>query len=121
MKLVIISMAIYFVFKSVYGHWGDYESDYWSAVYYAFKYALTLSLLLFVHKRCLVKLQRWSIRVGLLYFGFLMLLHMVCLFKISLYRTLISHGAYIGVDIVVLTIGILFINFLSIKSHVSKT
>ncbi len=117
MKLVIISLGLFFIMKMVYGFWGDYNSDYWSVVYYIFHYTMMSSFLRYIYLAGQSKLQRSFFLVGLIYFVALLLLHLVCLFKIELYREFIAGAGYFGVGAVVLTIGILFIK---IKSHARK-
>lgn len=117
MKLVIISLGLFFIMKMVYGFWGDYSSDYWSVVYYTFHYVMMTSLLRYMRMLGRSRLERSFFLVGLIYFAALLLLHLICLFKIELYREFVAGAGYFGVGAVVLTIGILFIKF---KSHARK-
>ena len=111
MKLVIITFGLFIVMKMVYGFWGDYYSDYWSAVYYIVDYLLMSSLLWYMYIQSESVLQRWFFMLGVVYFAGLLLLHIVCLFEIGLYKTLVSDIGYFSIGSILLTIGILYIKF----------
>lgn len=111
MKLIIVSLGLFFSMKIVYGFWGDYNSDYWSVVYYIFHYVMMTSFLRYVYLMGESVLERRFFLVGLIYFAALLMLHLICLFKIELYRQFVAGAGYFGVGIVVLTIGILTIQY----------
>lgn len=111
MKLVIITLGLFFAVKLIYGFWGDYYSEYWSVVYYIANYGLMTSLLWFMYVQAHSVLQRSFFMLGAVYFAGLLLLHIVCLFEIGLYETLVARVGYVGIGTIILTIGILYIKF----------
>lgn len=111
MKLVIISLGLFFSMKLVYGFWGDYHSNYWSAIYYITNYFMMITLFWYMYLQSRSIMQRWFFGLAVVYFLALLLLNVVCLFKISLFTTLVSDVGYFGVGAILLTIGILFINY----------
>ena len=111
MKLVIISLGLFFAMKLIYGFWGDYYSTHWDVVYYIVNYFMMISLFWYMYMQAESMMQRYFFMLALVYFTALFLLHVVCLVKIDLYSTLISNVGYYGVGAIVLTIGILYIRF----------
>ena len=111
MKPVIITLGLFFAMKLVYGFWGDYYSDYWSAVYYLVNYLMMSAIFLNFYNRGRSIMERYFFLLAAIYFIALLILHIVCLVKIDLYTTLVSSGGYYGVGAIVLTIGILYIRF----------
>ena len=111
MKLVIISLGLFFAMKLIYGFWGDYYSTHWDVVYYIVNYFMMISLFWYMYLQAETVMQRYFFILALVYFSALLLLHLVCLVKIDLYSTLVSNVGYYGVGAIVLTIGILYIRF----------
>lgn len=111
MKLVIISLGLFFCMKMIYGFWGDYYNDYWSVVYYLVHYFMMVSVFRYMFLQGRTVLQRQFFALAFVYFSALFLLYIACLFKISLYKTLVSDVGYFGVGAIVLTIGIFYIRF----------
>lgn len=120
MKLVIISLTMYFIMKLVYSYFGDYNSEYWAVSYYMINYFLKISLLLFVVKQTYTKLQRSLIWIGILYFGVLLLMNFACLLHIEWYVNLVSGVGKWGLSIAVLVLSIIFINYLRLRNYASK-
>jgi hypothetical protein len=120
MKLVIISLGLFFCMKMIYGFWGDYYNDYWSVVYYLVHYFMMVSVFRYMFFQASSVLQAQFFGLAFIYFSALFLLYIACLFKISLYKTLVSDVGYWGVGGLVLTIGILFIQYKLRKSHARK-
>lgn len=117
MRLVIIALGLFFSMKLVYGFMGDYSSDYWSTVYYIANYFLMTSLMWYMYVQAHSILQRYFFMLGVVYFFGLLVLHIVCLFRIELYTSLVSQVGYYGIGAIILTIGILYIKF---KRHARK-
>ena len=111
MKLVIISLGLFFCMKLIYGFWGDYYNDYWSVGYYLVNYFMMASLFRYMFLQSRSVLERQFFALAVVYFGGLFLLHVACFIKISLYKTLVSDIGYWSVGAVILTIGILFIQY----------
>lgn len=111
MKLVIISLGLFFAMKLIYGFWGDYYSTYWDVSYYIVNYFLMASLTWYMYLQSESVMQRYFFLLGVIYFASLMLLNTACLFKMELYATLVSDVGYFGVGAICLTIGILYIHF----------
>lgn len=120
MKLVIISLGLFFCMKMIYGFWGDYYNDYWSVVYYLVNYWMMVSVFRYMFFQSRTVLQRRFFALATIYFGGLFLLYIACLFKISLYKTLVSDVGYFGVGAIILTIGILLIQYKLRKGHARK-
>jgi len=109
MKLVIISLGIFFAMKINYAFWGDYYSIHWTIVYYLVNYFMMMSLFWYLFTKARNKIQRHILLFAVIYFGVLFLEHIVCLFKTDLYNILIVEVGYYSIGIMVLNIGIPFI------------
>ena len=84
MNLVIISLGLFFAMKLIYGFWGDYYSHYWSVVFYMVNYFVMVSLFWYLYLQARSVMQRSFFGLAGIYFAALLLLHVVCLFKIEL-------------------------------------
>jgi len=115
MRLVNIAVALFIVMKLIYYTFADYTNPYWAITYYVPLYFLLISLLLFVRENAYRKSQRAFISVAVVYFMVLLLAHLVCLFHIQWYYTIMVDIGKIGLGAAVLLIGIVLLNY--IKSH----
>ena len=106
--------------KLVYSNWGDYTSHYWALVYYSALYFMIASLLRLICGMSYTKLQSQFFGLGSIYFTVLLLVHLLCFIKIDLYVKLIADVGKISTGVVVLSFGLLIINYLRIKSHDNK-
>ena len=121
MKLVIISLVLFFSMKLIYVNWGDYTSHYWALVYYSSLYFMLASMLRFARSMTFTKLQRQFFGLGCLYFTVLLAVHLLCFFKIDLYVRLIVDVGKITIGTVVFTFGLLIINYFRLKSNDTKS
>ncbi len=117
MKLAIITLCLFFITKMAYGLWGDYNNDYWSCVYFTAQYIMMIGLLRYIYLVAHTRLQRQIIGLGILYFSAMLITECICLFRIDLYNVLVSNAGYWGAEVIVLLIGLAFINFIRLKSH----
>ena len=120
MNLTIISLLLFFAMKLIYSNWGDYTSHYWALVYYSALYFMIASLLKFIRELAYTKLQKQFFGLGSIYFGALLLVHLACFINIELYVKLITDVGRITTGVVVLSFGVLIINYLRLKSHDNK-
>ena len=111
MNLVIISLGLFFAMKLIYGFWGDYYNHYWSIVFYIVNYFMMISLFRYMYLQSISRMQRSFFGLAVGYFAALLLLHVVCLFRIELYTSMVADVGYFGVGAIVLTIGILYVRF----------
>ena len=116
MTLVIISLGLFFIMKLVYGFWGDYYNHYWSVVFYLVNYFMMASIFRYMYLQSRSRMQRSFFGLAGIYFTALLLLHVVCLFKINLYTSMVADVGYFGVGAIILTIGIIFVRF-KVRSH----
>lgn len=120
MKLVIISLVLFFSMKLIYVNWGDYTSYYWNVVYYSSLYFMLASLLRFARITAFSKLQKQFFGLGCLYFTVLLAVHLLCFFKIDLYVKLIVDVGRITIGTVVIAFGLLVINYFRLKRNDHK-
>ena len=121
MKLVIISLVLFFSMKLIYVNWGDYTSYYWNVVYYSSLYFMLASLLRFAAIMAFTKLQRQFFGLGCLYFTVMLAVHLLCFFKIDLYVRLIVDVGKITIGSVVIAFGLLAINYFRIRNYDTKS
>ena len=121
MKLVIISLVLFFSMKLIYVNWGDYTSYYWNVVYYSSLYFMLASLLRFAAIMAFTKLQRQFFALGCLYFTVMLAVHLLCFFKIDLYVRLIVDVGKITIGSVVIAFGLLAINYFRIRNYDTKS
>ena len=109
MKLVIISLGLFFVMKINYAFWGDYYSIHWDIVYYLINYFMMASLFWYLFTQAWNKVQRHILLFATIYFGVLFFEHVICIFKTDLYNVLIVEVGYYSAGIMLMNIGIPFI------------
>lgn len=117
MKLVVVSLSLFFIMKMIYGYWGDYESDQWAIAYYIPLYLVMVSFMRYMRISSYTRLQRQFFGMGLVYFTTLIVVHLICIFKINLYYTLIEKDKHVSAGMITLFVCLFVINYLRLKSH----
>ena len=129
MKLVIISLSVFWILELIYAPWGDYYSDYWNVAYYVVNYFWATWALWFIHLHAKDKVSQYMTMLFVIYFSVLFIWHIICLFssaesemiyangvlreeiRLNLYQKSIPDKSYFNVGTIILTIGILYIRF----------
>lgn len=111
LRLVEISTALFIAMKICYWLAKDYNSEYWYVIYYLPLYFMLMSLFLLIRSYMITKEHKLYFLYWVCYFGAMALLHIVCLFDISLYGRLVSGVGYYGIGALAFSIGFTFMVF----------
>ncbi len=105
-KLVEISLGLFVVMKICYWLAKDYDSQYWWVCFFLPDYFAKMSAVLLIRSYMISKEHKLFFLFWALYYGVMTLLHIVCLFDISLYNKFVSGAGYYGIGALGMTLGI---------------
>ena len=86
-----ISIALYFGMAYIYKDYGDYFSTVWSSVFWIGMYFLIAALCWEKYTRSKFKFDEYLYLFTAIYFGFMMLMSVICLFSKDLYDKLVIN------------------------------